>query len=209
MDLAKFFDEKAAWSRETFGPGRRTAGVIDHIKKELAEIEADPGDVHEWCDVVLLAMDGAARAGFTGDDFRAALVAKQLRNTMRSWPDWRTMPSDKAIEHDRGGEMATKKRGRFTKWRISDVLEAVALERGSTHDGGHLMTRGEYAQEVIEDARKRAEMPSADFISEWWSFIPKALGLAPITSGDSAAVERIASILVAEARRLNVPMRAR
>lgn len=104
MDLAKFFDEKAAWSRETFGPGRRTAGVIDHIKKELAEIEADPGDVHEWCDVVLLAMDGAARAGFTGEDFRAALVAKQFRNTMRSWPDWRMMPSDKAIEHDRGGE---------------------------------------------------------------------------------------------------------
>jgi hypothetical protein len=89
------------WSEKTFGPGPRTGGIIDHITKELVEIEADPGDVKEWLDVVVLALDGAWRAGATPDQIIDLLVAKQDRNEKRVWPDWRTMSPDKAIEHDR------------------------------------------------------------------------------------------------------------
>ena len=32
----------------------------------------------------------------------AALVAKQDKNERREWPDWRTVPKDRAIEHKRG-----------------------------------------------------------------------------------------------------------
>lgn len=92
------------WSRETFGPGARTAGVIDHIRKELAEIEADPSDLSEWVDVIILAFDGAWRAGWEPQEIINAMKRKQARNEARQWPDWRTMSEDQAIEHVRNAE---------------------------------------------------------------------------------------------------------
>ena len=97
FDIAAFFDAKSAWSRATFGKGHR-AGVIAHIRDELKEIEADPRDLTEWIDVVLLAMDGAARSACAdGAAFVAALIAKQQRNTLRSWPS--DIPPDAATHH--------------------------------------------------------------------------------------------------------------
>lgn len=89
------------FSEKVFGPGARTKGVIDHIRKELTEIEKDPADVEEWVDVILLALDGAWRAGWTPEAIASAISAKQTKNEGRTWPDWRTAPPDKAIEHDR------------------------------------------------------------------------------------------------------------
>jgi hypothetical protein len=89
------------WSRQTFGPGDRAKGVVDHIRKELAEIEADPTDLGEWVDVVILALDGAWRSGHEPHEIIGAIKAKQARNEARVWPDWRTAPANKAIEHDR------------------------------------------------------------------------------------------------------------
>lgn len=90
---------QATWSEATFGPGPRTKGVCDHIRKELAEIEADPLDLKEWVDVIILAFDGAWRTGATPDEIIAAVKTKQARNEARTWPDWRTADPDKAIEH--------------------------------------------------------------------------------------------------------------
>ena len=89
------------WSGRTFGPGGRAQGVADHIRKELREIEADPTDLSEWIDVVILALDGAWRSGAQPQQIIAALVAKQTKNEARVWPDWRTSDPNKAIEHDR------------------------------------------------------------------------------------------------------------
>jgi hypothetical protein len=89
------------FSQKTFGPGARTAGVIDHIRSELLEIEHAPHDESEWIDVVILAFDGALRMGITPQKLVAALEAKQAKNEARTWPDWRTQPADKRIEHDR------------------------------------------------------------------------------------------------------------
>lgn len=94
------------WSTRTFGPGTRLKGVLAHIRKELQEIEDDPTDVDEWVDVVILALDGAWRAGWEPQEIIDAIHAKQARNQLRTWPDWRTMSADEAIEHDRSGENA-------------------------------------------------------------------------------------------------------
>ena len=116
MDLKQHLIRQMAFSHSTFGPGERTAGVIDHIRKELDEVIAADGDSAEWVDVVILALDGLTRRlAFVGGGDRAdpemvadsvcrMIVGKQSRNEARVWPDWRTVDQDKAIEHDRSGE---------------------------------------------------------------------------------------------------------
>lgn len=101
IDLVAHLHRQREWSERTFGPGHRTAGVLDHIRKELKEIEESPLDLSEWIDVAILAFDGAWRAGYSPEEIAAALVAKQIKNEARKWPDWRTIPMDKAIEHER------------------------------------------------------------------------------------------------------------
>jgi hypothetical protein len=101
---ARHLDRQREWSRETFGPGTRLHGVLDHITKELDEIRADPTDVGEWVDVIILAFDGAWRAGWEPQEILDAIVAKQTKNELRTWPDWRTASEDVAIEHDRSAE---------------------------------------------------------------------------------------------------------
>lgn len=103
MDLIKHLHRQRDWSQRTFGPGDRTEGVLDHIRKELEEIEAEPGDLSEWIDVAILAFDGAWRSGYSPEQIVEALVAKQEKNESREWPDWRTAEPGKAIEHIRGG----------------------------------------------------------------------------------------------------------
>jgi dATP/dGTP diphosphohydrolase len=94
------------WSTRSFGPGARTLGVVDHIRKELREILADPTDLNEWVDVVILALDGAWRCGAEPQQIIDAIKAKQAKNEQRTWPDWRTAPADQAIEHVRDAELS-------------------------------------------------------------------------------------------------------
>ncbi|PZU83957.1 MAG: hypothetical protein DI527_23405 [Chelatococcus sp.] len=114
FDLVAHLARQRDFSIETFGPGPRTKGVIDHIRKELTEIEADPSDIEEWVDVIILAFDGAWRAGWEPHKIVEAIVAKQAKNEARQWPDWRTADPDKAIKHVRapseggGGETAAQ-----------------------------------------------------------------------------------------------------
>lgn len=97
FDLVAHLAHQREWSATTFGPaGCRTpedptAGVRDHLARELAEVSGDPGDLEEWIDVVILAFDGAWRAGHEPEEIVSALIAKQAKNEARSWPDWRTV----------------------------------------------------------------------------------------------------------------------
>lgn len=104
FDLKSHLARQRAWSEKTLGPGSRTAGIVDHIRKELTEIEAKPHDLEEWIDVIALAFDGAWRAGYEPLETIAMLIAKQAKCEARTWPDWRAQPADKAIEHDRSTE---------------------------------------------------------------------------------------------------------
>lgn len=101
MDLIAHLTRQREWSAHTFGPGLRTKGVCEHIRKELAEIEAAPSDISEWVDVIILGFDGALRTGADPETIVAAWRAKQARNEARQWPDWRTRSQDEAIEHVR------------------------------------------------------------------------------------------------------------
>ena len=112
MNLRQHMIRQMAFSHATFGPGERMAGVIDHIRKELVEVENSGGDAAEWVDVVILAIDGLTRRlafcngnrtdpGQVADIACHMIVGKQTRNEERSWPDWRTVESGKAIEHVR------------------------------------------------------------------------------------------------------------
>lgn len=100
MWLADVYRQKE-WSTRTFGPGPRTKGVIDHIRKELIEIEEAPYDLEEWVDVLILALDGAWRAGYTPAEIASQYQAKMMTNFDRTWPDWRQYGEDQAIEHVR------------------------------------------------------------------------------------------------------------
>ena len=98
---AKHLARQRNWSLETFGPGRRTGGLVDHIKRELVEVEAAPTDLSEWVDVLILGFDGAWRSGHEPQAILDALVAKQTVNESRNWPDWRGRSEGEAIEHVR------------------------------------------------------------------------------------------------------------
>lgn len=101
FDLLAHLEMQRAFSAQTFGPGLRTAGVCDHIRKELKEIEKNPSDLMEWVDVILLGFDGAWRSGHSSQEIIDTIKIKQAKNMKRTWPDWRTSSPDKAIEHDR------------------------------------------------------------------------------------------------------------
>ena len=92
-------EKQIAWSRRTFGDGPRTKGIIEHIRKELLEIEAEPRSLEEWIDVVILGLDGAWRAGYRPDQIVDMLRHKQAVNERRTWPN--PTSEDVAIEHVR------------------------------------------------------------------------------------------------------------
>jgi dATP/dGTP diphosphohydrolase len=98
---AAHLERQRNFSVSIFGPGKRTDNLIDHIAKELDEIRDDPRDVSEWVDVIILAFDGAWRAGWEPQQIIDAIIAKQERNEQRTWPDWRAADPGKAIEHVR------------------------------------------------------------------------------------------------------------
>jgi hypothetical protein len=75
LNLTEHLHRQKCFSLSAFGPGPRTTGVVDHIRKELAEIRAVEGkDLMEWIDVVILGCDGAMRAGFTPEEISSDLT---------------------------------------------------------------------------------------------------------------------------------------
>lgn len=100
IDANHIFHQRE-WSLRTFGPGNRTQGLIDHISKELKEIDAEPLDLEEWIDVIILAFDGAWRSGHSPQEIIDMLVFKQAKNEARTWPDWQTANPNSAILHVR------------------------------------------------------------------------------------------------------------
>lgn len=108
-----YLTKQRNWSRETFGPAPRLNGVLDHITKELQEIREAPHDPEEWADLLILAFDGALRAGIYPQEIIDAVHAKFEKNTQRAWPDWKAMPDDVAIEHIRDVEHVPEQQGLF------------------------------------------------------------------------------------------------
>lgn len=100
MNLFSFLNRQKRWSSNTFGDSPRTEGVLKHIEKEIAEVRAAPFDLEEWCDIVILALDGAWRSGHSPHEICAMLERKQSINRNRVYA--RT-PDDVPSEHTREG----------------------------------------------------------------------------------------------------------
>jgi hypothetical protein len=123
MDLKQHLLRQMAFSHATFGPGARRNGVLDHIKKEMVEVEQAKTSherAKEWVDIVILAFDGLTREltyldgverhpnpEVAAHEAVVMIISKQSRNEGRDWPDWRTAPANKGIEHVRRPIYAT------------------------------------------------------------------------------------------------------
>jgi len=99
--LVDYLERQWSWSKKTFGPARRTKGIVQHMEKELKEILKDPEDLKEWADALTLSLDGFWRHGGSPQGLIAILEQTQEKNFGRDWPDWRGKSEDEAIEHDR------------------------------------------------------------------------------------------------------------
>lgn len=95
--MSTYLNRSKEWSFKTFGSpadGRDHKGALDHIKKELLEIEANPADAVEWIDVLILAVDAMTRAGcpdhFISGAFYTAKypIAGNPVQTIRAVLDW-------------------------------------------------------------------------------------------------------------------------
>ncbi|WP_249173281.1 dATP/dGTP pyrophosphohydrolase domain-containing protein [Burkholderia dolosa] len=178
FDILAHLQRQREFSERTFGPGARTAGICDHIRKELKEIEANPGDLTEWIDVVILALDGAWRAGGSPQQIIDAIVAKQTKNEGRTWPDWRTVPADKAIEHDRSYDACPQCHGKGTvvfrdpeeAWDVTcGACEGTGKARASANETGALG----YAQRLATSLWEKHWRDSAS----QWKVLDDTLGV--------------------------------
>lgn len=64
-DLQKLYQEFSDWSQKTFQSDseRGPTGPINHLKKEIEELAANPTDRMEYADCFLLLVDAYRRAG--------------------------------------------------------------------------------------------------------------------------------------------------
>ena len=83
--LVEFLNAQIEWSKITFGDSGEYLGICGHIEKELDEVRNNPNDLMEWIDIVILALDGAWRAGFSANEIKEALFEKQQVNFNRVW----------------------------------------------------------------------------------------------------------------------------
>ena len=158
FDFEAHLARQAAFSALTFGPGARTEGICDHIRKELVEVAAAPGDLKERIDVAILALDGAWRCGATPAQIIEALVAKQSKNEGRAWPDWRTADPAKAIEHDRSGESKqsdTNGKSQPIIGRLMDQISALPVLWG-LNEPGALLRNSDVWRVLVAAGREQA-----------------------------------------------------
>ena len=99
--LERYLEEQMRWSSTMFGRSARTKGTIEHIKKELCEVEREPHDLEEWIDIVMLALDGYWRHGGRPVDVADDLFAKAAIVRERKFPP--DISDDKPAEHVRDG----------------------------------------------------------------------------------------------------------
>lgn len=188
------------WSKATFGPGRRTKGLLEHIRRELDEVAAAPDDLVEWVDVVLLAFDGYWRHGGTPEGFMDMVRYKFSVNQARKWPP--PAPDDEPNHHVEE-PTAPALEPRWAGWRkraqeaLGDPCAACGVLRKHHCEGGCL--RGDKccgrfmektpAPSFTPDAGTSAAVPNASGVS----FVPDVGALKARLAAE--ANKRVADLL--------------
>lgn len=113
IDFRSFLERFVAFSRTAFGPYYNEERILSHLQKEIEEIRSAEtiGERHkEWVDIVILGLDGLSKSILDDNMYNKEtnvvvnlmlneIYRKQNKNEVREWPDWRSVPSDKPIEH--------------------------------------------------------------------------------------------------------------
>jgi hypothetical protein len=77
-------DDIGVFTEKTF-PDATARSKALHLAEEAHEAAADPGDILEWADCMILLSDGARKSGFTMEDLYQAVVRKMEINKKRTW----------------------------------------------------------------------------------------------------------------------------
>jgi hypothetical protein len=77
-------DEIGVFTEKTF-PDATARSKALHMAEEAQEAAADPADVLEWADCMILLLDAARKAGFSTDDIFQAVLKKMDINKQRTW----------------------------------------------------------------------------------------------------------------------------
>jgi len=77
-------DEIGIFTEKTF-PNATAKSKALHLAEEAHEAAADPADVLEWADCMILLLDGARKAGFSTNDIHRAVLKKMEINKQRAW----------------------------------------------------------------------------------------------------------------------------
>jgi len=197
FDFLAHLRRQREWSERTFGPAKRTSGVVEHIRKELREIEAAPDDLEEWIDVVILALDGAWRHGGSPEQIIDKLAEKQAKNESRTWPDWRTMPEGKAIEHDRSGESKPVPADNAAKRDAKDATIAELTKRIDALELGYRDAKATNAE--IQDDVDRLDAATGELL-EWCKRLSREKAPAESRNPEPKAVAAERTFTEAEVR---------
>jgi hypothetical protein len=132
--LSQYIERQKRWSTRVFGPGKRTLGLTAHIRKELDEIEANPLDLEEWIDVIILGLDGAWRTGAPAAAIWMKMVEKQGKNLVRTWGP--VVSEDLPVEHIRDESELC---GSARRWVVGGVAHCTrSLGHPGVHEGKNL-----------------------------------------------------------------------
>lgn len=82
--LQKLQDDIGLFTDRIF-PAATARSKALHLSEEAKEAAADPADIIEWADCMILLLDGARKAGFTTEDIHHAVLRKMETNYKRKW----------------------------------------------------------------------------------------------------------------------------
>ena len=108
-DLCELIRNSGEWSDETFGDSwsdGAKAGVpsLLHLREEVDELIASPGDLEEWADVFLLFLDASRRRRISIHDILEAARVKHEINKSRNWGE----PDENGVVHHLPAEGPTQ-----------------------------------------------------------------------------------------------------
>lgn len=99
--LEALWSAQSEWSQRTFGADalRGPVGALRHLQRECDEAIADPADIVEFADCLILLLDATRRAGHTLDGLVSAAERKAAINRARTWPTPPDVDDGQPLEH--------------------------------------------------------------------------------------------------------------
>lgn len=77
-DFVAHLTRQAAFSRATWGPGRKVERVFDNVRKEIEEIQRSNGSSNELVDLAILSLEGLLRSIMFDRDDNIKLTSDEV-----------------------------------------------------------------------------------------------------------------------------------